>query len=415
MRFTSQKLKNNFLILSWALYDLANQFFALNVVSLYFVRWLTLEKKSPEIFYSLSFGISMFGVAIFAPVLGTISDMKRRYKPFLVYLTLLAIIFTMLLSFTQNIFLALLFFAIANFGCQEAIIFYNTLMLNIAPRSRIGLVSGLGKMFGYIGAILALLFTKPIILEKGYQATFLVTGILFLIFSLPCMIFIKEKNTKEKIMTTRFFKKEKLREIFRRVKATLSDSYQFGNLWNFLKAAFFGLCVVNVVILFMSVYATKVFGLAEAQIINLIIFSTFFAIGGSIVSGFISDYIGYKRSMVGVFILWMLCLLGGGILEFPFYYWVIGAMVGISLGSTWVVSRALVIKLVPEEKIGEIFGIFNLVGYVSAIAGPLFWGLILLFLGSWGKVGYRLSLLSLNLFMVVGLVFLLRIPEPKRN
>lgn len=58
-----EKIKNFFLIFAWGLYDLANQFFALNIVSLYFVRWLTLEMKAPEILYSITFGISAFFIA----------------------------------------------------------------------------------------------------------------------------------------------------------------------------------------------------------------------------------------------------------------------------------------------------------------------------------------------------------------
>ena len=82
-----EKIKDATSVLSWALYDLANQFFALNVISLYFVRWVTLEKKSPEIFYSIAFGISMFFVAILAPILGTISDIRGKRKVFLIYFT----------------------------------------------------------------------------------------------------------------------------------------------------------------------------------------------------------------------------------------------------------------------------------------------------------------------------------------
>jgi len=414
MKFTREKIRNSFLILSWALYDLANQFFALNVVSLYFPRWLTLEKKSPEILYSIFFGISMLLVAVCAPVLGTISDMRGRHKDFLIYFTLLSIVFTMAMGLSGNIFLGLLFFAIANFGCQGAIVFYNALMVKVAPKGRIGLVSGLGRMFGYIGALLALYLTKPVILNMGYQATFFLTAVLFLIFSLPCMIFIREAPLKEKLGLGRFLEKERLLQIFKRLKLTLFDSYRFGSLKDFLKAAFFGLCVVNVIILFMSVYAAKVFGLTEVQIINLIAFSTIFAILGSVVSGFISDIIGYRRSLIGVFFLWGICLLGGGLLRPPFH-WLVGALAGISLGSTWVISRALVIRLIPREKIGEAFGLFNMVSYVSGIIGPLFWGLILLCFSPLGEWGYRLALLSLILFIVTGAVFLLRIPRQAKN
>lgn len=405
--------KNISVILSWALYDLANQFFALNVVSLYFVRWVTIEKNCPEIFYSLTFGISMFFVALSAPILGAISDARKQYKPFLIYFTVLAVIFTILLGASENILLGLLFFAIANFGCQTAIVFYNSLIIYVSPGKKIGLVSGLGRMFGYAGAILALHLTKPIILEKGYHAVFLPTGILFLIFSLPCMFFIKEPSSAPKINLSSFFRKKILFEIFKKLKTTITDGKQ-KSLPNFLTAVFFGLCAVNVIILFMSVYADKAFGLTENQIINLIAFSAMFAILGSILSGFISDYMGYRRSLIGIFFLWGITLLAGGILT-PDFYLVVGALGGISLGSIWVVLRALVVNLFPKEKIGEIFGLVNFVSYLSAIAGPLYWGLILLYLSKFGQWGYRLACLSLILFVATGIFFLLRIPEETGN
>lgn len=414
MKFDKQKIKNGFLILSWALYDLANQFFALNVVSLYFVRWLTLEKQRPEILYSVVFGISTFFVAILGPILGAISDEVSRHRPLLVFLTLLSIIFTIFLD-SDSIILALIFFAIANFGCQTAIVFYNALMVNIAPADKIGLVSGLGKVFGYTGAILALYLTKPIVLKSGYQAVFLPTGLLFLSFSLPCMLFVKDRQPKGKIKFNHLLKKDKLGEIIKTLKATAFGAKEFPGLLDFLKASFFGLCAINATILFMSIYASHVFGLNETEVINLITFSTFFAVVGSLFSGALSDYLGHKRILSAIFILWIICFLGGAFARGISIYWFIGAATGIALGSTWVVSRALAIKLVPQEKIGEVFGLFNLVGYLSAIVGAFFWGMILWLLRPFGEWGYRIALFSLILFMLFGFIFLLRIPEQRIN
>lgn len=405
-----EKIKSSSLVLAWGLYDLANQFFALNVVSLYFVRWITLERGASEIFYSISFGISTFLVGISAPILGAISDKLERRRPFLVSLTLLSIIFTMLLGVPKSIILGLLFFAIANFGCQLAIVFYNAQMVDIAPKDKIGLVSGFGRMLGYSGALLALYLIKPIVLNCGYQATFLPTGILFLIFSLPCMLFIRDKQTKERINLVSFLKKEKIFGIFKDIRATFSDVRKLPGLSDFLKATFFGLCAVNAVILFMSVYATKVFGFSESQIINLLAFSTVFAIAGSMFSGFLSDFLGHKRCLLATFFLWSICFLAGAFARSIPLYWLIGALVGTALGATWVVSRALVIKLVPAEKIGAVFGLFNLIGYISAITGAMFWGLALLLLSPFGEWGYRIALLSLVFFTATGFIFLLRTP-----
>lgn len=411
MRFIGGKIKQAGLILAWGLYDLANQSFSVNIVSLYFVRWLTLEKGSHEVFYSISFGISTFFIAILAPVLGIISDETQRRRPFLVFLTFIAIIFTFALGFCKSVFLGLLFFAVANFGCQSAVVFYNAQMVDVAPAGKIGLVSGFGRMLGYSGAIVALLVIKPIVLERGFQATFIPTATLFLLFSLPCMIFLKDRGSKEKIKLSSYLNKEKIIRVFRSLRMAAAQARKIPGLSDFLKACFFGLCGVNVIILFMSVYATKVFGLDEVQIINIVMVSTFFAIASSLFSGFISDYIGNKRSLILVLALWSACFIGGAFVKDGRLYWIIGALVGSALGAIWSVCRSYAIELVPPEKIGEVFGLFNLVGYLSAIAGAVFWGVVLVLLSGLGEIRYRIALLSLVVFMVLGLVFLLRIPD----
>lgn len=409
------KVKKCGLIIAWGLYDLANQFFALNIVSLYFVLWLTQEKRVQEIYYSLSFGFSIFLVAISAPILGAISDITKRRRPFLIYLTLISIICTMALGISENILLVLFLFVLANYGCQTAIIFYNALMVNIAPKDKTGLVSGFGRMLGYTGAILALYITKPIVLKMGYQAVFLPTGILFLIFALPCLVFVRDKNHKKQPINIIFFiKKKKIFELFGQLKEAFFSSKNIPGLSDFLKAIFFGLCVVNVIILFMSVYAKRAFGLHDSQIIDLIAFSAIFAIVGSISSGFISDYIGHRRCLIGVFGLWVICLAAGMFAKSTPMYLVTGALAGTAMGSTWAVSRALIIKLVPAEKIGEIFGLFNLVGCLSAVAGALFWGIMLLILRPLGGLGYRIALFSLNIFFIFAFIFLLRLKSIAR-
>ncbi|MFH1063264.1 MAG: MFS transporter [Candidatus Omnitrophota bacterium] len=405
-------IKKNNQIISWAMYDMANQFFALNIVSLYFVRWLILEKHTPEIFYSIAFGISTLFIALLAPIFGTVADVRGKHKPFLIFFTLLCIFFTILLGFTHNVFFALVFFGIANIGCQEATIFYNALMLNISSPGKVGMVSGLGKMFGYLGAIIALFCTKPIVLAHGYQASFLWTGLLFLLFSLPCMLFIKDRVIPVEQQKNIRVNKIQIIEIFKRMHVTLFQKKEYAALREFLKASFFGLCVVNVTMLFMSIYVTKVFGLKDGEVFNFVILGAVFAVIGSIGSGLISDRIGCKRTMMGVFALWTICLFVSALIVPP-YHWIIVVLAGISLGSTWVVSRALVVNIVPEGAAGEAFGMFNFVCYLAGITGPILWGMLLLVFSRFEALGYRAALLCFIPLLIAGFVFLLRIPEAR--
>jgi MFS transporter, UMF1 family len=377
-------------------------------VSLYFILWVTIEKSTPERFYSIFYAVSVFLIALLVPVLGAISDITRKRRAFLTWFTLLSVVFTIMLGLCTNVFLGLAFFAIANFGCQGAIIFYNAMMINVAPKGRTGLVSGFGKMLGYAGAIIALYLIRPIVEARGYQAAFIPTGILFLIFALPCILFVKDKNPQKGLNVMSFWTKKYIAKIFNSLKEVLLNSSQFPGLVNFLKAGFLGLCAIQVIIIFMAVYAKKVFALDDAHIVNLIMFSTVFAMAGSIVSGYISDRVGHVKSLMAIFVLWGVSFTLAAFLNIERFYWVIGALVGLSLGPTWVISRAVVVRLVPAERVAELFALFAIIGYLSGGIGAIFWGITLWLLSSLEVTGYRIALFSLNIFIAGGLVYLLR-------
>ena len=131
------------------------------------------------------------------------------------------------------------------------------------------------------------------------------------------MIFIKEEKPKEDIKLLALLTKDRFYQIFRKIINTFSGKTHFKEIRLFLLAFFFILCAVQTMTLFMSVYADKAFHLSEAGIIDLIIFSTLFAILGSIISGVICDRVGCKNTMIGIFILWFVDFIGGAFLGQP--------------------------------------------------------------------------------------------------
>lgn len=413
MEKTHSRLRTPFLVACWALYDLANQFFALNVVSLYFSRWLTFEKGAPEWYYSVAFGAATILVALLSPLLGAMSDYTSRRQPFLVWFTLVSALFTSAIGAAPSVPAGLLFFMVAHFGCQMAVIFYNSLLVGIVDRERVGLVSGIGMVFSYCGAIVALYLIKPIVLRFGYQATFVPTGVLFLLFALPCLLFVRDPvdTNIEPHHWKKFFTVSALKDVLRALRRTVFFDGERLPLPVLLRAALCTLCAVNAVILFMSVYATRVFHLNETEIINLIAFSTVFAIAGSFVSGYLSDRVRLVRLLGVIFLLWVAGFILGATLADKRWYYAVGALVGCALGSTWVVLRACIIKYTPDALVGKAFGMYNLIGYISAIAGALFWGLALLAFRPLGETGYRLTLSLLSGFPLAGLYFLGKFPR----
>ncbi|MCQ9208618.1 MAG: MFS transporter, partial [Omnitrophica bacterium] len=129
---------------SWAIYDLANTIFSMNIVSLYFVLWLTVDKGCPELYYSLAISGSVFFAALLMPIVGEISDRTKRRMPFLIGFTLGCVFLTAMLGLVKGVFPALLFFAAANFCYQLAGVIYNSLLSQVSTAEGLGRTSGLG-------------------------------------------------------------------------------------------------------------------------------------------------------------------------------------------------------------------------------------------------------------------------------
>jgi UMF1 family MFS transporter len=389
------------------MYDFANNIFAMNVISLYFALWVTVDKGGADILYSLALAVSMTLSAVAAPVVGMLSDALHRKKLFLIVLTVVSVIFTGCIGFADRLLLGLLFFVIANFGYQVAAAVYNALLPQVAGGDAIGKVSGYGKAFGYGGALVGLFLVRPFVAAGGKSAAFIPTAVLFLLFSLPCFIFVKEKTHSVP------FKEAQpgARNFFAMIQTSIGRIKGNKDLILFLIATFVVLNAINTIMVFMSVYATKVIGFSGQEINTFLIVSTFVAILGCFVFGVITDKAGAKRTLCYVIGLWCISLLLASLCRNKAMFWIIGPMAGIALGSTWVTSRALVIDLAPKDMVAQVFGLFGVASYVSAITGPLIWGLVVWKLDFMGLVKYRIALMVMLVFFVIGLTLLRKIPN----
>lgn len=408
------------------MYDFANTIFAMNVISLYFALWVTVDMKGEDILYSLALSGSMLLVAISSPIMGAVSDRVGKRMPFLVFFTLISCAFTALIGLANRLFFGLLFFAVANFCYQTAIIFYNALLPEISGKGQIGRVSGYGISLGYCGTIAGLLLVRPFVLKYGRQAAFIPTAILFLLFSLPCFLFVKdqlaERKDKPRLFLLRGLSaKQKgrgkfelqIKRAFRKIKETFIHIKEYPGLFNFLIATFIILNAVNTIIVFMSVYTKKVIGFTDPEIITFYIISTIFAILGSFIAGFVTDRLGSKRTLSIVLRLWCISILLAIISMSKAMFWVVGPLVGICLGATWTSARALVVDLSPPQMVGEVFGLYGLAGKSASIIGPLIWGLIVWAFGFLGILKYRLAIFTLLLFLGGGYLFLRKVPDEK--
>ncbi len=390
-------------IASWSLYDFANTIFSMNVISLYFALWVTVDHGGQDIFYSAALSGSMFAVAISVPLFGAISDQTGRRRGPLTLLTIISIIATALIGQASQLWAGICLFVIANYCYQSALVFYNGMLPAVSRHSNVGMVSGYGVALGYMGSIAGLLLVKPFVETGGRPAAFLPTAFMFLIFALPCFLFTKDPDPKPFRVDTG--------KAFRTLKNTLVNAAQYHVLLKFIGIHFLILDVVNTVIAFIAVYANKVIGFTDSQITTFLILSTTFAMLGSWLIGQQVKYKGTVPSYWTVLCLWLAALTLIVVSPGESLFWVVGPLAGMGMGGVWVVSRTIVVELSPPEKVGEFFGIYGLAGKMASIVGPLIWGSVVWLFQDTQTLKYRAAIFSLLLITIITLILFGRLQK----
>jgi UMF1 family MFS transporter len=83
----------------------------------------------------------------------------------------------------------------------------------------------------------------------------------------------------------------------------------------------------------------------------------------------------------------------------------LGGGIGIVLGGSQALSRSLFSQLIPKGKEGEYFGLYEISDKGTSWLGPLLFGL-----AYDATHSYRVAIISLLVFFVIGFVALLAVP-----
>lgn len=158
-------------VAAWILYDFANTIYSMNVVTMYFPLWMTVNLGMEDMWVSLGNSLSMALVGLTMPVLGVVSDRFRARMPYLIALTLLCVTGTALIGLIGALrppvlvatLWALCFYIVANFSYQGGLVFYNALLPEVSTPTSMGKISGYGVAVGYLGSFFGLLAVMPFV------------------------------------------------------------------------------------------------------------------------------------------------------------------------------------------------------------------------------------------------------------
>src|SRR6201989_1500940 len=439
-------------VISWIFFDWAAQpYFTLIttfVFAPYFATHVADNAAEGQALWGFATAVAGMAIALLSPVLGAIADASGRRKPWIAGFGALLVIGSCLMWFGKPgdpsvIPPLLLAYAIASVGAEFATVFNNAMMPTLVPPDRIGRLSGTGWATGYVGGIVSLILvlgflaahpqTRRTLLgftplfgldpatHQGDRITGPLTGVWFIIFVTPMFLFTPDYPAKRPV-------REALREGLSDLKRSLGELPKQKSLAAFLLANMIYTDGLVSLFAFGGIYAAGTFGWSTIQIgtfgIILAIAGTF----GGWLGGKLDDAFGSKRVIAGSMLILLFAIVailtvdretvllvkvappvpGGALFASAAEraYLVLGCLIGAAGAPLQAASRSLLIRIAPEHRIAQYFGLFALTGKVTSFIAPLLVGLV-----TAATASQKAGMSALVLFFVVGLALLARVRE----
>ena len=450
-------------IFGWCMYDWANSAYGTTVVAALLPNYFALavvgkagvsiagQTFSATALWGYMLSASALVVFLCAPVLGAIADFSAAKKKFLIGFAYTGSLFATLLYFCTagDVWLTLLLFFCSQVCFVAANVFYDAFLPQITTPERLDAVSSRGYAFGYVGGglqyaiALALVFMHDVIGISESMAARIgigMAGIWWAGWTLFTVKFLKESRQGELSDGSasrpgglsyqeaeasgpgELSYREKgegtgnaelrwhdyLKIGISRTITTAKKVGRFKHLTLFLIAYLVYNDGIHTVSTMATIYGTQELNLSTTVLMVTLLAVQIIAIGGALVFSRIANLLGTKRTVMLTLLLW------SGVVTYAYFtrtateFFLLGAVVGLVLGGSQALSRSFYGAMIPEEASAEFYGFYSVFSKFSATFGPLTFAFIAQVTGN-----ARLSIISLMVFFVVGLVLLGFVDEEK--
>ena len=397
------KLRNKKEVISWSLYDFANQPFTTIIVTFvygaFFTSVIASDENTGTLLWTWGIASTAIIVSILSPILGALADKGGFRKFFLILFTWICAIFSILLYFPQSgdVFFALSLFVIANISFELGSVFCNSYLQDLSEDSNIGKISGFAWGLGFVGGLLALFISFSLfeLNSVGIRGINILVGVWFLIFSIPTFLFVKDRK-KDKLTKKHFV------DSFDSIKTTFKEVVKYKIIMKFLIARLFFNDGLITIFSLGGIYAVDTLDFTFDEVMMLGIVLNISAAIGSFVFGYLEDKIGVKKVInISLVVLVFSTLLAFIAPYFKFQkeiFWIAGVLIGLMVGPNQSCSRSLMAKLTPKEKQNEFFGFFALTGKATSFLGPILFGIITF------NFSQQVALWVVILLFIIGLI-----------
>jgi UMF1 family MFS transporter len=408
-------------LFGWAMYDFANSGYTTVVLTAvfnaYFVGVVAGGADWATLAWTLTLGLSNALVMVATPLLGAYADAHAAKKRLLVASTLGCVAATAALAGVQGGGSAMLWLAVAavvvsNFCYALGEQLIAAFLPELARPEALGRVSGWGWALGYCGGMLTLGLSLGYVLwaqGQGLPATHFVpvsmaiTAVVYAIAALATFALLHERAPPQ--LRTPVQLRGAATEAWARLRRTWQQAARYTDFRWLLACAAAYQAGISVVIALAAIYAAEVLGFQQAQTMMLIFLVNIAAAAGAFGFGYWQDRVGHRRALAFTLWGWVAMTLLALAATTPGPFWAAAVLAGLCMGSSQSAGRALAGLFAPASRLAEFYGLWTFATRLSAIAGPVTYGLVTWLTGG----NHRLGIGVTGLFFVAGLLLLRRV------
>lgn len=401
---------------SWIFYDFANSAFTTSVVAgffpVFFKKYWSagVDSHITTSRLGVALGVAGLVMAILSPIWGRKSDLASSRKKWLVSFAFAGTLSTGALYFVPEgrWEIALCIYLFCYIAFEAGIVFYDSLLLEVAPKAQYEKVSSQGYAFGYLGGgllflinVLMTLYPESFGLESKLQAvqiSFITVAIWWFLFTLPMVFFLKEKPHPQALE----LKNESIWSAFPQLLQSFKKLFKQKQIFYFLVAYWFYIDGVHTVYTMAVDFGLSI-GLEDADLMKALLVTQFVGFPSALLFGKLSETMNVKWLLLLCLAVYSFVLFSSMLMKDGTDFMILAVFVGLVQGGLQALSRSFYAHLIPESQKAEYFGFYNIIGKSASFVGPFLVATVTYFTGS-----HRTSLASITILFVIGAVFLLK-------
>ena len=400
------KFKLTSLEKKWVLYDVGNSAFTMMVSTIFPIYFNSLAESAgiSDVNYLAYWGyatsVCTLIVAILGPTLGAVADTKNFKKIVFSVAMGVGVFGCILLGFLSSWLWFLGIFVLAKTGYSASLIFYDAMLTDVTEPDRMDSVSSHGYAWGYIGSCIPFVICLGIVLGGPFLGlgmqlcmilAFIITALWWLMSSVPLLKSYKQKYYSETGAHV-------VRDSFKRLGKTFVELAKEKHIFVFLLAFFFYIDGVYTVIDMATAYG-QALGLDSTGLLLALLVTQIVAFPSVLIFSRLVKNVR-PETIITICIAAYFCIAVYAYwLDTQFDFWLLAILVGMFQGTIQALSRSYFAKIIPAEKSGEFFGIYDICGKGASVIGT---ALVSFLSQATGSINIGVS--ALSVMFLIGLV-----------